>query len=348
MLCDGSSISAPHEDDILESYPPGSNNTGKCYWPEIRVLVMHDLLSGIATSPSWGPMRGAEVVSEQSLFKKHVKCLPERCIVMGDRNFGVFSVVHHAVCSGHDVVLAMTGPRANSLDANLPNLRGDRKVTWTPSRADLRNNSEISPDAKVKGRIIVGTVKSDTGKRVKVYLFTTLRHSAKKILKLYEKRWWIETDLRTIKKTVAMNVLNVKTVAMLHKEFLIGIAAYSLVRATMALAAHRAGKDPRDLSFSYALDVIHAHLPFIQMARLRKDKIAVADAVLEQIALCPIHTRKRKRKRQPRILRTQRGYYFISSAPRNELLQRELRKNSSLIMKRYLVTLGRELVERQT
>lgn len=319
-LCDGSSISAPHTEDILNAYPASINQHGASYWPVARVLVMHDLLSGIATTPTWGPMYGLQAVSEQSLFKEHVKMLPEPGVILGDGNFGVFSVGYHALCSGHDVVLRLSEPRAKSLDPSLPLVRGERRITWKPTGADLRNNQELRRGAELKGRIVVGTVKpKGRKKRVRVILFTTLRHSAKKILKLYEKRWWIETDLKTIKDTVDMDILNVKTAEMFNKELLVGVTAYSLVRATMALAALREGKDPRRLSFSHTLDVIHAHLPSMMKAKYMKERTAIASAVLREIALSEISPRKRKRKSQPRVVRFRRTSFAYTTKSRKEL-----------------------------
>ena len=41
--------------------------------------------------------------------------LPASSLLMGDRNFGVFSVVWNAKQAGHDVLIRLSEPRAGSL-----------------------------------------------------------------------------------------------------------------------------------------------------------------------------------------------------------------------------------------
>ena len=58
--------------------------------------------------PEFGPMHGPEAVSEQQLLEAAISRLPEGSIVLGDANFGVFSVAYAAVQGGHPVVLRLT------------------------------------------------------------------------------------------------------------------------------------------------------------------------------------------------------------------------------------------------
>jgi hypothetical protein len=55
-----------HSPSLCRSYPPGDNQHGQEHWPLLRVLVAHDLRTGLAMRPEWGAMRGKEAVSEQS------------------------------------------------------------------------------------------------------------------------------------------------------------------------------------------------------------------------------------------------------------------------------------------
>jgi hypothetical protein len=59
FLLDGSSMRAAHSPELCESYPPGSNQHGESHWPLLRVLVAHELHSGLAMRPEWGPMHGS-------------------------------------------------------------------------------------------------------------------------------------------------------------------------------------------------------------------------------------------------------------------------------------------------
>jgi hypothetical protein len=58
FLLDGSSIDLPHTRELVQAYPPAMNQRGASHWPIMRVLVAHDLVSGIALRPPGGPCMG--------------------------------------------------------------------------------------------------------------------------------------------------------------------------------------------------------------------------------------------------------------------------------------------------
>ena len=130
---------------------------------------------------------------------------------------------------------------------------------------------------------------------------------------------WDQTGFKFVGRD-NMRVLNCKSADMVEKEIVAGILAYSLVRATMAFAALRVGKDPRTLSFSNAVDVIHAHLPALQQAKTVPAAIDIAEQILDQIGHCTISYRKKKRLPQPRIKRSRTTPYRISNKPRQILV----------------------------
>src|SRR3974390_2015489 len=65
---DGTSVRLAHSEELCKAYPPGSNQHGEAHWPLLRVLVAHDLETGLAMQPEWGPMHGPDAVSEQQLL----------------------------------------------------------------------------------------------------------------------------------------------------------------------------------------------------------------------------------------------------------------------------------------
>jgi hypothetical protein len=71
------------------------------------MLVAHDLHPGLAMRPEWGPMNGPQAVSEQGLPEQAIDRLPARSILVGDANFGIFSVAWAADRRSHPVVLRL-------------------------------------------------------------------------------------------------------------------------------------------------------------------------------------------------------------------------------------------------
>lgn len=54
---------------------------------------------------------------------------------------------------------------------------------------------------------------------------------------LYQRRWQVEVDLRSIKDVLGMDILRSKSPAMIDKEIAVHLLAYNLVRGLMARAA---------------------------------------------------------------------------------------------------------------
>ena len=132
-----------------------------------------------------------------------------------------------------------------------------------------------------------------------LYLFTSLRMGRGEVAALYGQRWRIETDLRSLKRTVRLHHIAARGESMMEKELITAVSAYNLVRAVMALAARHHKLSPRQLSFSFALNVVHANWHKLQStsdARTYQRRVfELLDAVAEGV-----HPRRRKRRSFPR------------------------------------------------
>jgi hypothetical protein len=116
------------------------------------MLVAHEVRTGLALRPQWGPVNGSEAVSEQGLLEKLIDRLPAAAVVIGDANFGVFSVAWIAQQRSHPVLLRMTESRARRLAgaertasgrrSRRPVLRRIRR--WTTSTRESATRSSIS------------------------------------------------------------------------------------------------------------------------------------------------------------------------------------------------------------
>lgn len=260
---DGTTVRMPHKGDVVKTYPPTRNQHGETHWPSLRLLVAHDLYSGVAMRPAWGPVNGPEAVSEQSLLEQVIERLPERSVVVGDANFGVFSVAYTAQQSNHPVVLRLTEARAKHLIGALQD-GTDRAICWTPSREDRRTHPELSAEACVWGRVIVRRVQPSNGADAFLLpLFATVEDAVEAVVGLYGERWNIEVDLRSLKEELRLEQLTCTSVEMVAKEIDVAMLAYNLVRAVMWLTAEKAGLKPRAFSFTQVKNVLDAFLPRI-------------------------------------------------------------------------------------
>jgi len=243
-LLDGSSLQLEHEPELVEAYPPASNQHGKSHWPVIRIVVLHDLETGLAERPYWGPFNGRKAVSEQALAAHAIAHVPAGSVILGDRNFGIFATAYNAQQAGLKSVVRLTAVRAKSLLGGPIARAGDYPVCWRASRWDGRKQGQPDArpwpeDARVAGRLIAWRVGRGKHKQW-LYLFTTTSLPAEEVVALYGLRWRIETDLRSLKQTVHLYRLHAHSADTMEKELLIGVMAYNLVRAIMFQAAQRA------------------------------------------------------------------------------------------------------------
>lgn len=301
FLLDGSSMRAAHSPELCKSYPPGSNQHGESHWPVVRVLVAHDLETGLAMRPEWGPMYGDEAVSEQALLERAIDRLPIGSTVVGDANFGVFSVAHAAARSEHPVLLRLTVERARRLAGEALRDGIEREIVWQASRDDRRNHPDLPADACVPGRLLVREVQPPDGRApLLLPFFTTLPSSVEEIYHLYGQRWLIETDLRTLKSTLRLDQLTCTTPDMVAKEIEMGIAAYNLVRALIGVASQQSGIPPRGYSFTRVRRILEVFGPALATAPDQQAAQRIMDQIMTYIQQSKLPRRKRKRPSYPR------------------------------------------------
>jgi len=259
FLIDGSTLQLRHEEELVREFSPGRNQHGENHWPVLQIVVFHDVFSGLALRPSWGPMYGDKPVSEQGLAREALERLPADAVVLADSNFGIFAFAYGVQQSQRAMVLRLTKARAKKILGVEPAAGMDRKVTWSASSWEAQTYPELPAGAAVEGRVVVCADPSRPDELL--YLFTTLDLEREQILGMYRLRWNVETDLRSIKRTVELHKLTSKNKDMVEKELLLAMAAYNLVRAVMCLVARRARITPRQLSFSFVQTVVEAALP---------------------------------------------------------------------------------------
>src|ERR1035441_2953235 len=264
-LLDGSSLELEASPSLRKLYPPAENQHGGAHWPVLRILVLHELDTGLAEEPQWGAMYGAAAVSEQTLAEKAMDAVAAGSLLVGDRNFGVFSIAWAARRRDLGVVVRLTEARARKLAGGPMGEEGEQPVTWTASRFDGRRQGGMPEGASVEGRLIAARIGRGKSKEW-LYLFTASALSREELLALYAKRWRIETDLRSLKRTVRLHHVAARNESMMEKELLMAVAAYNLVRAVIALAARRHHLSARQLSFTFVLNVVNARWHRLQEA----------------------------------------------------------------------------------
>jgi len=294
FVVDGSSLRLAHQKELVEAFPPGHNQHGENHWPTMRIVVFHDAHTGLATRPSWGPMYGPQAVSEQALARQALDRLPVEAIVLGDGNFGIFAFAHSVQQTQRPLLFRLTGSRAEKVLGGTPLRQGRRrKVVWRASRFELNAHPDLPAGASIEGWMVA--CRNPARREEILYFFTTLDLKPRRILALYKLRWNIETDLRSLKRTVNLHQITSRATAMVEKEVLLAVTAYNVVRAVMYLAAGRAGLTPRQLSFSAAQDAVLAAWPHLQRATTETQYRRELERLLQRVTQTRLPTRSRQR-----------------------------------------------------
>lgn len=307
FVIDGSTLRLAHTADLVEAFPPGHNRYGENHWPVQLIVAFHDAHTGLAARPSWGAMYGPQAVSEQQLAEEALQRLPAEALVVADGNFGIFAFAYAVQRSQRPLLLRLTASRAKKILGS-PVLRNGiyRRVTWEASRWDQKQHPGLPEQARMEGLVVV--CRHPVRPQEKLCLFTTLELTTPQLLDIYKLRWNIETDLRSLKRTVGLHQIHSQSVSMAEKELLLAVAAYNFVRTIMFLAAQRAGVAPRELSFAGVQAAALAALPGLDRAASRAEYNCRLEQLLEYAAQARLPRRKRKRS-YPREIWGRGGHF---------------------------------------
>jgi hypothetical protein len=134
----------------------------------MRIVVGFCARSGAVLSAAQGAMQR----SEQAMAWTLIEAAAAFTLWIGDRNFGVWSVVAQAVRYRQDVLVRLTRARAAKLARGRPLHSGeDRPIQWSPSRSDPAPPG--TERRAVSGRLIYVRLQKN-GQWIDRWLFTPL------------------------------------------------------------------------------------------------------------------------------------------------------------------------------
>jgi hypothetical protein len=317
FIIDGTTLRTPYGKELAQQFPPGHNQHGENHWPTMLLVTFHDAYTGLATRPNWGSMYGANAVSEQQLAKEALERLPADGIVLADGNFGVFFFAYAVQQTQRPLLFRLTVARAGRVLSGPPLRPGRRrKVVWEPSSYERKKHPDLPAGCAVQGWGVA--CRNPSRPTEMLYFFTTLDVKPTRILALYKLRWNIETDLRSLKRTVGLHELTSRTPDLVEKELLMAVSAYNLVRAAIYRAARRAGLAPRDFSFSAAQDAVVAAWNDLSSAATQRDRDREVQRLLDAVNQARLPNRARKRSYPRQIWGRGGNFPFRRSEPKPE------------------------------
>jgi len=298
FLIDGSSVSMPDTPELQRTFgqPPGQ--TPGCGFPVAHLLALFEARTGYLLQTVLAPLRTHDLAHAAMT---HAAMQPGD-LLLGDRAFGSFA---------HLAVLRERGLHGvfRQHQRRPRGLARDRRVTYAkprrvPSWMTAAEFAALPESVTVREvRVTIRT----PGRRVRsLVLVTTLldrgRYPARELARLYETRWRVEVNLRSLKITLGMDVLRSKTAEGVRKEVLLFGLAYNLVRRVMVAAADRQQVPTDRISFADA------------MRWLRQAKPG------EEITVLVVHP-ERPGRFDPRVRKRRPKQYPVMKRPRPQLKQ---------------------------
>ena len=249
-VIDGTTLSLAPTGALRKAFPAAENQHGPGLWPIVNIAVAHDLKSGCAMRPEFGPMYGEQAISETRLACQCVERLPKHYAVMADAGFGIFFFAYQCWKHHHPFLFRLTKSRWRALvkQAVLESRGNGRKtyrLTWRPSPHDRASSPELPADAVLEVRLHEYKVHSN----LTLHLVTDLAQSAASLAQEYLHRGDVEIDIRNLKIVMDLEHLRAKSLDIFTKELIASLTAYNLVIQFRRQAAQLAKVEPRRMSF---------------------------------------------------------------------------------------------------
>jgi len=226
-LLDGTTVTVADTQANQDVYPQSGQQAPGLGFPVAMLVVLISLSTGAVLNWASGPCKG-KMTGETALFREIMPELSAGDIILMDRFYCTYFTLAMLQQCGVDVVTRQHQRRHTDFARGTRLGKRDHLATWQrPPRPKWMDQAtyEQMPEVitvretKVGGRILVST------------LCDARTVSPADIHALYDKRWQVEVDLRSIKVVMGMDVLRAKSPTMVEKEIAVHLLAYNLVCA---------------------------------------------------------------------------------------------------------------------
>ena len=280
LLIDATTFSMPDTAELEAHFGLPSGQKPGCGFPIAHVLMLFNARTGLAVDAITAPFH----THEMSLAQGTHGHMDQGDLVLGDDSFGTYAHLAllaergvYGLFPAHHVRIVDFTPGRPGVDpskvAKPEDAKGLPRSYWVKSLGELDQIVQwVKPRSKPKWmtaaqwkqlpptltvREVRRTITRPGFRPVTLTIVTTLLgpelYPAEELFAMRLRRWDVETDLRHLKTTMGMEVLNCKTVEGVEKELWVFLLIYNQVRAVMVAAAQRQKVEVSRISFASAL-----------------------------------------------------------------------------------------------
>jgi putative transposase len=287
----------------------------------MRAVALISLATGAVLDFSFAPFTG-KGTGEASLLRGMLGTLKSGDVVVADRYYPSFFMVNEMLNRGIDMVSVSHVLRKVDFSTGTQLGECDHIAEWPKTvRPNWMTTEEYAalPDTIRVREFAIDIEDREGGKERAIVVSTITDPSVPKeeLSDLYWRRWNCELDLRSLKKSMHLDVLRCKTPEMVEKEIFCHLLAYNLLRGTMTESAKRNGVTPRQLSVKGAMQAIESFTPAM-MATDSGD--VLYNALLTTVAAHRVGNRPGRQ--EPRMLKRRPGWTILLKMPRHKYHRR--------------------------
>ena len=311
LVIDGTTFSMPDTPKNKEVYPQPNSQAEGLGFPILRAVALTSLATGMVLALATGPYAGKET-GETALLRTLFEHLKRGDLVLGDRYYGGWFMLALLQALGVEFVTRLHQHRTADFTRGKRLGKGDHVVAWAkPAKPEwLDRETYDSLPEQLEVREIDVRVNIPGFRTESLVVVTSLldnkvdTHSD--IAALYRRRWVIELELRDIKTTMDLDVLRRTRPESVRQELWTGLLAYNLIRQSLLQSALASGRQPYQLSFASALQMLAntwvlAALPSQTTVSIRERLIAlrIFNGHTHRVANRPNRVEPRAVKRRP-------------------------------------------------
>src|SRR5262245_21638245 len=284
---DGSHAAMLDTPENQAEYPQPDTQKPGLGFPLARLAAVFSLATGAVLDLAIGRYAG-KGQSELGMLRGLWDLFRPGDVVLADRLMCAWTEMVMLKQRGIDSVCRLTCHRKNDFRRGKRLGEGDHVVEWpkpNKPRSIDREAYAALPESLSVREVRVRVEQAGFRTRALVVVTTLLDTetvTAEDLAQLYRQRWNAELDLRSLKRTMQMDVLRCKSPGLVRKEIWAHILAYNLVRAVIAQAATRREVEPRSISFKGAVQTVLAFQPVL--ARVGRADPERCQRVLDAIA----------------------------------------------------------------
>lgn len=240
-VIDGTTMSVADAETVGARYRKHRGNHGGAGYPALRLSVLLTCGTRSIIDAVFGPTATGELDQARTLARS----LTAGMLLLADRNYAAADLIQELAATNADLLIRCKNGR------RLPVITQYRDGSWLSSIGTVRVRVV---DAQISVKTTDGT--HTGGYRLITTLLDPHRYPAGDLIRLYHRRWEIETAYLEIKSSIlGGRVLRARTCAGIDQEIYALLTVYQVLRTAMTDATDsRPGTGPDRASFTTALN----------------------------------------------------------------------------------------------